>query len=208
MALILTILAVLAVLVASEIWWHHKRPHNEFSRKFIHITVGTFAAFWPYFLSWNEIMFLSLAFLIVVSASQFIGLFKAIHSVERPTWGEVCFAITVGVLAALTPEPLIFTAALLHISLSDGLAALVGIKFGRGNEYKVFGHKKSRAGSAAFFGSSLAILGGYAFLSVDAPHLLILLGLAAAATALENVAVRGIDNLAVPLLIAATLIIT
>lgn len=206
MALILTVLAVFAVLVVSEVWWHHKRPHNELSRKFVHITVGTFAAFWPYFLSWDEILFLSVAFLAVVSVSQYIGLFKAIHSVERPTWGEVCFAVAVGTMAVVTPEPLIYTAALLHMSLSDGLAALVGMKYGRRNSYKVFGHKKSVAGSAAFFASSLAILAGYALLAPASPPIAVLAALAAVTTVLENLAVRGLDNLAVPLAVAGVLL--
>lgn len=207
MTLILTVLIVFAILVLSEVWWHNKRPHNELSRKFVHITVGTFAAFWPYYLSWNEILFLSVAFLVVVSASQYIGLFKAIHSVERPTWGEACFAVSVGILAAVAGEPLVYTVALLHMSLSDGLAALVGMRYGRGNTYKVFGHTKSLAGSAAFFASSLLILGAYALLAPTAPPLLVLVGLAAVATVLENVAVRGLDNLAVPLMVAGVLYI-
>lgn len=206
MALILTILTVLCVLLISEVWWHHKRPHDEFSRKFVHISVGTFAAFWPYYLSWNEILFLSAAFLIVVTISQYLGLFKAIHAVERPTWGEVCFAISVGVLALVAREPLIYTVALLHMSLSDGLAALVGTKFGRSNSYNVWGHKKSIAGSAAFFISSLTILVAYAQVASIAPPALIIVGLAALATALENLAVRGLDNLVVTLVVAAVLL--
>ncbi|HSH18338.1 MAG TPA: hypothetical protein VK978_03065 [Candidatus Saccharimonadales bacterium] len=205
MMLILTILIVLVLLIASETWWHYKRPHNELSRKFIHMSVGSFAAFWPYFLSWNEILFLSAAFLIVVSLSQYLGIFQAIHAVERPTWGEVCFALAVGMLAVLAREPLVFTVALLIMSLSDGLAALVGTAYGKNNQYTVLGHKKSLAGSLAFFGSALVLLIGYAFVVSDPPSAAVLAGLALVATGLENIAIRGLDNLAVPLVVAGVL---
>ena len=67
MALILTVLAVFALLMGSEFWWRTHDSHDEFSRKFVHITVGSFVAFWPFYLSWGQIMFLSLAFLVVIS---------------------------------------------------------------------------------------------------------------------------------------------
>lgn len=203
--LILTILAVFTLLIISELWWRVRKPHDELSRKFIHITVGCFAAFWPYFLSWNEILFLSGAFIVVVGLSQYFGVFKAIHAVERPTWGEICFAGAVGILAIVTREPLIYTAALLHMGLADGAAALMGTAYGKTNSYKVFGHTKSVAGTLTFLFASLAILIGYGTVSQETISAIILVGLAAAAAGLENFAVRGLDNLFVPLLVASVL---
>lgn len=205
MTLVLTILTVFALLVASELWWRYRKPHDEFSRKFIHISVGTFVAFWPLFLSWNQIVLLSGAFVVVVAASQYFGIFKAIHAVERPTWGELCFALAVGILALVTQDTWIFMAAVLHMSLADGVAALVGTAYGKKNSYKVLGHTKSLAGSGAFLAVSLAVLIVYA--TVEAPALspLVVVAVALGATALENFAVRGLDNLIVPLFVASAL---
>lgn len=204
--LILTVCLVFAILVASELWWRVKKPNDELSRKFIHITVGSFAAFWPYFLTWNQILFLSLAFVVVVGASQYFGIFKAIHAVERPTWGEVCFAVAVGTLAFVTKDAAIYTAALLHMGLADGLAAIVGTsKLGNSNGYMLLGHRKSIAGSVTFFLVSLTILIGFATVSPVLLSPILLLGIAAVATAIENVGLRGVDNLLVPLWIAAAL---
>ena len=63
----LAILAIFIFLVVSEYMWRREPKHEEFARKFIHISVGTFVAFWPYFLSRYQIILLSLAFLIVVA---------------------------------------------------------------------------------------------------------------------------------------------
>jgi phytol kinase len=208
MMLILTALVVFVLLVLSELWWRLRKPHDEFSRKFIHITVGSFVAFWPQFLSWNEILLLSGAFLVVTLLSLYFGIFKAIHAVERPTWGEICFGLAVGLLAVLTKDAAIYMIAVLHMSLADGVAALFGTAYGRKNSYKVFGHTKSLAGSGAFLLVSLVLLIGYASFSAAVISPVLIVALALTATALENFAVRGLDNLFVPLLVAAVLALT
>ncbi len=72
MAVIFTVLAVFLVLLGSELWWRKHITHSEFSRKFVHITVGSFVAFWPFYLSWGQIRLLSLGFLIVVGISKYL----------------------------------------------------------------------------------------------------------------------------------------
>lgn len=204
MTLILTVIGIFAVLVASECWWRTRHPHSEFSRKFIHIVVGSQAAFWPFYLSWNVIVLLGVAFIVVVSISKYFKIFQAIHAVERPTWGEVCFALAVGLLAWIAHQPWIYAVGLLHMSLADGLAAIVGVHYGTSTRYHVFGHTKSLAGSAAFLIVSLGLLSFYSWhVHALAPDLLI--GLAIAATALENLGRQGLDNLFVPLLVGAVL---
>jgi phytol kinase len=200
--LILTIIAMFVVLVASELWWHKHQPNSELSRKFIHITIGSFAAFWPFFLSWNQILFLGVAFVGAVCVSRYLDVFKAIHSVERPTWGEVYFAIAVGLLALLTHDRYIYMAALLTMSLADGLAAVIGVRYGKDNSYKIFRHIKSVIGSLTFFVITASILVGYAVVSHAALRPLDIFALSLMATAVENIAVFGLDNLLVPLLIA------
>lgn len=106
MTLILTVVAVFVILLGSEFWWRRHVTHSEFSRKFVHITVGSFVAFWPFYLSWNQIRLLSLSFLIVVSISKYFHLFKLIHSVQRPTIGELYFALTAGAITYVTHDKL------------------------------------------------------------------------------------------------------
>ncbi|MDL2363518.1 MAG: hypothetical protein QFB86_04025 [Patescibacteria group bacterium] len=208
MNLIASVALIFLILVGSELWWRKQSIRGEFSRKFVHITVGSFVAFWPYFLTANQIKLLSVAFLIVVIISKYLNLFQAIHSVQRPTLGEVWFAAVVGLLAFTAPHhPHIYTAALLEMSLADGLAAVIGTRYGNNNKYIVFGHAKSIIGSATFFVVSCAILTGYCVLTANPFALLAVLPLALVVTILENVAVNGLDNLFVPLATAGMLLL-
>jgi phytol kinase len=198
--LAVTVIVILCILLLNE-WWWHGRTHGEISRKFVHITVGTFVAFWPLFLTWKQIELLSLVFALVVLVSQKLNIFRAIHSVQRPTWGEIYFAISVGAVAFLTHNPAIYAVALLHMSLADGFAAIVGVKYGARRAYHVLGATKSVAGSLTFLVVSLAILGAYCA-HTGTNFLPYMPLLAVSATILENIAVRGLDNLIIPALVA------
>lgn len=213
MNIVLAVLVVFALLLFNEGWSRRQRPHSlrhlhgEFSRKFAHITIGSFVAFWPYFLSSNDIKLLSAAFLVTVAFSKYFNIFQAIHSVQRPTWGEFWFALVVGILAFIVPQhPHIYTVAILEMGLADGLAAVVGTHYGNRRRYSVFGSPKSVIGTLTFFVVSCAILAGYAFVSTGVPSMSALLLVAISATILENISVYGLDNLVVPLFTAAALL--
>ncbi|HSX42674.1 MAG TPA: hypothetical protein VLF59_01160 [Candidatus Saccharimonadales bacterium] len=205
MALILSLLAICAVLLASEFGWRKHWLNNEFGRKFVHITVGSFVAFWPFFLSWNQIRLVSLAFLVVVFISDRFKLFHAMHSVQRPTYGEAFFAITVGLLTFLTHTKAVYAAALLQMSLADGFAAVVGTRLGRENKYHLLGHTKSVAGTTTFIAVSLAVFIGYSIWSVAGLGVPIIVFGALAAAILENIAPFGLDNITVPVFVALLL---
>lgn len=205
MRVILTILVVFVVLVLNELMWRKRKAHGEFSRKFVHVTVGSFVAFWPFFLSWRQIELLSLAFVAGVLVSQALNIFNAIRSVQRPTWGELCFALSVGIVAFATHDKWVYMASILIMGLADGLAAVVGVRFGRSNSYTIMGHSKSMAGTLTFFVSSLLILVVFGHFSHSALNLPGMLGISAIASMLENASVQGVDNLLVPLVIALLL---
>lgn len=203
--MVLTVFAVFVILLVCEFWWQKKQADDEFSRKTVHITIGSFVAFWPFFLTWHQIEFLSLAFLAVISISKYLHLFEAIHSVQRPTLGELFFAAAVGAVALITDDKWVYTAALLQMSLADGLAAVVGTRFGGRHKYLVFGYPKSLLGTTTFFVVSMAIL---ITLNHRLPESLgpgLILGTSLLATLIENIGVKGADNLLVPLVVALIL---
>jgi phytol kinase len=200
MDMILTVLAVAVVLLVSEFGWRKQILSDEVGRKFVHIIVGSFVAFWPYYLDWGQIRTLSVAFLAVVIVSNYLRLFHAIHSVQRPTYGEACFALTVGLLTTIVHSKSAYAVALLEMSLADGLAAIVGTRYGGRNGYHILGHKKSVIGTATFMVVSMILLVGYAThaTSISVGLMLAITGVAAA---LENLAPLGLDNLVVPLFV-------
>jgi phytol kinase len=203
--LLASVVAVFIVLMLGEIGWRKKWLRGEFGRKFVHIIVGSFVAFWPFFMTWTEIRLLSIAFLIVVVISSKLKIFRAIHTVQRPTYGEIFFALVVGALTLVTHSKGVYAASLLQMSLADGLAAVVGTRLGRGNTYHVFSHAKSIAGTLTFIIVSFALLVGYSIFSVHSLPILWAVFGSLGAAALENVAPLGLDNLLVPLFIGLLL---
>lgn len=205
MNFLITVAVVFLVLLANEVWWRRKNTHDEFSRKFVHIVVGSFVAFWPFYLTWAQIVVLSIAFLVVVGVSKYFKVFQAIHSVQRPTWGELFFALSVGAIAMITHNKWIYTASLLQMALADGLAAIVGVQFGGSTSYRILSHTKSLVGTLTFFLVSLLVLmevtrSGH----LQIPFLYLLLS-SAIACILENLAALGLDNLLVPVSVALLL---
>lgn len=199
------IVVVLILLVVSEIYWRKNIVHDEISRKFVHITVGSFVATWPFFLGWGQIQLLSIAFLVTVALSKYLNLFQAIHSVQRPTGGELFFAAAVGLTTVVTQNKYIFAAAILHMSLADGLAAIIGTKYGKKNIYRIFRQRKSLIGTATFIVTSVIITGVYGLIATVTLSPLIIIAIAYVSATIENVGLYGSDNLLVPLFVASVL---
>jgi len=205
LATFLVLVATFCILVFAEWLSRAKQIHAELTRKLVHVAVGTFVAFWPFFMSWRSIQLLSLMFFIVVSLSVKFDIFRSIHAVKRNMTGELLFAIVIGLLALISTNEWIFAAAMLHLSLADGLAAVVGLGWGDTNTYKVWGRTKSIAGSSAFLIASFCILALYGLFADSTTSFFTLLWLPIVATAAENIAAQGTDNLVMPLLIAVVL---
>jgi phytol kinase len=205
MSLILTVIAVFAVLCLSELGWRKHWFANEFGRKFVHIVVGSFVAVWPFYLSWSEIRLLSVAFLVVVFISTRLKIFNAIHSVQRPTFGELCFAAVVGLLTYVTESKAVYAAAILQMSLADGMAAVIGTRYGRDNKYHLLGHIKSVAGTGTFIVISVLIFIGFNIWGPGDLGWPVITALAVGAAFLENVSPLGLDNLIVPLFVGIVL---
>lgn len=196
---------VFCLLVVGELLAKRNKKYPELNRKFVHIAVGSFVAFWPLILTWEQIIGLSIAFVCVVTISKRLHIFRSIHGVKRATMGEVYFALIVGLLAMVTQDGWIYMTALLHMSLADGLAAVIGTRYGKGNNYKILGSTKSLVGTLTFFVVSLAILAVYVSEPAHTVALLPLAGVALAATMLENVGIGGLDNISVPIVVAVAL---
>lgn len=205
LALAAALAGVFLLVVIGEYLQRVKRYHPEVTRKFIHITVASYAASWPFFMSWRNITLMSLLMFIGIVVSRHLTYFKAIHTVKRHTWGELFYAMSIGLAAVLSQQPWVFAAAMLHLGLADGLAALVGTLFGRKHRYKVFGHWKSRAGTLTFYFVSLTIMFVTILVAQPADGWLALLWLPPLVTLAENLGVAGVDNLLVPMMIVVLL---
>ncbi len=201
----LSVILVLVILLLAEYGSRAKGIHSELTRKFIHMTVGTFVAFWPFFLSWREIQLLSLAFFVVVLVSLKLNIFRSIHAVRRGGFGEILFAVVIGFLAVISTDEWVFMMAMLFLSLGDGLAAVVGTLKGDTHQYKVLGSTRSLAGTFTFLVVAVTLSAIYVAFGPGEAGLALLVGLPLIATLTENIAIHGTDNLFMPIVVAITL---
>lgn len=202
-SILLAVFPVFGLLIFTEFLWRSNKLRGESARKLVHIIVGSYVAFWPFFISFEAIQIVSVLFLFFIFLSLKFSIFKAIHGVARQTWGEVLFAVSIGLIAVLTNHPWVFAACILHMSVADGFAALAGKQWGKGNRYYIGGHQKSVVGGAVFWLCSLLITGvvlvNLPYLQADASVYLLIIPLAT--TLIENIGIGGTDNVFVPLLV-------
>lgn len=200
------------ILLCAELIWHGARPkQSEQTRKLVHIMVGVYIAFWPKFLELYQIQILSLLLVIIVYFSKKLGLFRSIHNVRRSTYGELLFPLGVFVAATFADSGWIYFAAILHLSLADGLAALIGVRYLKRFRYTIVGNTKTLIGTAVFYATSIGILAGSmmgdpAVYGQSAWY--VLLALPVVATFIENISPKGTDNILVPLVVVVVLNMT
>lgn len=202
---------VAAILIASEFLWRTSIfTKAETPRKLVHILTGVYIAFWPLLMSFRWIQALSVLLFIGVFASRKMHLVRSIHSVYRPTYGELLFPVGVLVAAAFAQTGWTYMAAVLHLSVADGVAALIGVHYMHLKKYRyhVFGQPKTTIGTGAFFVTSLFIIA--ATILIDPATygdnaIWIILLLPIGTTFIENIAIYGADNLFVPVAVIAIL---
>ncbi|MEH2264876.1 diacylglycerol/polyprenol kinase family protein [Nostoc sp.] len=132
-----------------------------------------------------------------------LPILPGINSVGRQSLGTFFYSVSFGILVAwfwYLQQPQYAALGILVMTWGDGLAALIGQRFGT-HKYKVFGTQKSWEGSltmmlVSYFISSLILVGtqGNSW-QIWAISLMV----AFIATTLEAVSFLGIDNLTVPL---------
>ncbi len=186
----------IVVLLAEFLWWK-KILRGEYARKLIHILLSLSIAFLPIYLSWDEMFILAGIGMLALVFLRVTKIFSGMYDIERKSWGEFLGPLAIAAVALTEPSKLLFAAVVLHIGLADGLAAIIGTRYGRRNRYKVFGYFKSVAGTATFFVASLLITAGLIIVGDMGPWLSmipLLLLLPAITTLAENIGIYGVDN--------------
>lgn len=201
LAVIACLAGIAAILVAAEILWRQKILRGEYQRKFVHIGVGTFVAFWPWLISFKAIQLLGLLMLVTIIFVQQRKLFHFTREPVRISYGFVFFALAILTVSLLTNNKVIFAIAILNMALADGLAAVAGHMYGRRWKYLILTHTKTVVGSMTFWFVSLCILGtGLLFSANLMPNYLpLLIFLPPALMIIENIPGLGSDNVFVPL---------
>ncbi|MGG6294418.1 diacylglycerol/polyprenol kinase family protein [Leptolyngbya sp. AN02str] len=179
------------------------KAEPEVVRKIVHIGIGNviLLAWWLQLPTWMGVA-ASLLFSVVTYLSYSFPILPGVNSVGRKSLGTffyaLSFACLIGIFWPLAPQFALL--GILIMAWGDGLAALIGQRFGR-HPYQIWGDRKSLEGSATMLLVSFAI----SVLTLPTlpggllQPLLIAAIVAIAATLLESFSKYGVDNLSVPL---------
>lgn len=173
---------------------------KELSRKLIHIFSAIIIAILPIWLNYFEIGIVATMFVPVLWLSKKYNIFKAIHTGERSTLGEVYYPLAILIICIVQPTYLAFLYVVLVLGISDGLAAIVGKHFGK-KHFSILGSHKSYLGST-FFGLSATIIGLallYFFGSLSLISIFLMIAISLLLTLIEASASNGLDNLLIPI---------
>lgn len=171
------------------------------TRKVVHIGGGLVAVSFPVFIDLKTVVIFGLGFYTILMISKKNEILNSVHKIDEDGIGALLFAPSIA-LTALIFWPIniiIFQGAILVLALSDGIAGLIGRKYGS-NKYKITG-TKSIEGSLAFFLITLAILFGvlYLFGSLSPNKILPVIGYSFLLALVEAIFSKGWDNLFIPI---------
>jgi dolichol kinase len=198
---------VTALILFTEKVFSKKYPVQ--SRKFLHIMTGNIAFILPLFQTREIMAFLAagpfILFTFLMSPYSPIKSMRGKTSEAGHGLGLVYYAITWTVLAyVFFDHREIIAMGILAMSYGDGLASVIGIKYGK-RKYTVFKDTKSYVGSIAMFLCTFLLL-VIAIVFYEEPLTIrvvaYLLCMAGVATVVEGITPLGLDNLSVPFVVA------
>lgn len=204
-----TLFLISCGLGAMLVWLAHilrirKLVRNEAARKLVHFAHALTIIGWPIFAGYWLVIVGEIFFVGAVLAAQEYKIFHELRHIDRKTWGEFFFPAGIICLALLTPPIWIFVIAVLLLGLADGAAAIIGTRY-KSQQYKVFGQRKSVAGSLTFFAVAVLVV---LVTLVAIPNnvsierfLLAVIGVPLLTTIAENASPYGSDNLTIPIIV-------
>ena len=204
LAIVFELTAFLLLFAALEVWSRKTSVRPETTRKLLHVGSGILTLAFPFvFVDLWPVALLSGGAALVLAAARlcFVRFSGVVGRVERASWGEFYFPLSVVILfwLSLGEHALLFVIPVLVLTLADTAGAVVGTRFGM---TRYCGAGKSVEGSLAFavvaFVSVCAPL--MAWSRIGAPEALMTAAtLALLLALLEGAAQRGLDNLLIPI---------
>ncbi len=175
----------------------------ELTRKIVHIGSGNVILLaWWLDISTSVIVAAAVIAATIALISYFIPILPSINSVGRNSLGTLFYAISIGVLAALfwQDQPQYTAIGILVMAWGDGMAAIIGQRFGK-HTYHIFDITKSWEGSFAMAVATFLVTNTI-LLVIEGNHWQVWLTsliVALTATTLEAFSKLGIDNFTVPI---------
>jgi phytol kinase len=207
-AIAVLLLCALAMLLLLRLYRKRMDAEAEWVRKLAHIGTGFMSICLPWIFSSRVPVFVvcggSIVLLLAIRYLPAVNkrLSGVLDGVNRESWGEICFPISVALLYQFAQgSKLLYVVPLVVLTLADTVAALTGTEYGK-HGYAATGATKSMEGSIAFFTAAFFSVNLALVVFSDASKietLLISLDIAIIVMLLEAIAWRGLDNIFIPL---------
>ena len=203
--IIVSIAFIAVIMLAGRLF---EKAGKEASRKFIHIMLSNWWIIAMVFFESPWVAAIMPAIFVVINyASYKMNIIKVMErdddDANKDSLGTVYYALSLLILAIITfgpiKNPLIGLCGIAVMGYGDGLAAVIGQSV-KSPEYKVFGNKKTVAGSLTMFFVTLLIIAGFLQYSMAEYVAIKSILIAALMTIVEAVSIKGTDNITVPLL--------
>lgn len=195
------------------------RLPGKVSRKVLHAMIGNLPLIMPFFTASIYPFLVASPFILVTllaTPSSPIKLGEKMKGLSSLTeeghhWGLVLYAISYSALALLFGvKPYIVAAGIFPMAYGDSLAAVFGEYYGK-HKYRVFETKSIEGSLGMFLGSFVSLTLAFLYFGLLYPFtfnpLVPAFAIACLATVVEGVSPKGLDNVAVPLVGAATFLI-
>ena len=211
------LVALILLLIFTEMIYRRLRVKGEITRKFAHFTGTLSTIIFPYIFEdhWY-VLFLAVIFFLILYFSRNGLQLKSIHDIERISIGSYLLPVSIYLtffIAFKLGENLFFILPILILAICDPVAGILGLEVHQYNhKIKLLGRefKKTWLGSGSFFVSSfiISIIAIYFNRMVfDVKTFWLALGIAVIATLAELISWRGSDNLFIPMSVLLMLVI-
>jgi len=172
------------------------------TRKVVHIGGGVVSFFLPWLVNFETVIIIGIVFSLFLIWSQKRRILNSVHGTKKDSFGAALFPLGLLFCAIIfwNINPVIFQGSVLLVGLSDGIAGLIGEKFGK-RKYCLIS-PKTLEGSLSFFVISFFILFIIIFIQtgfVELSKISFLLLSALLLTFIEGLFGRGWDNFFVPI---------
>jgi phytol kinase len=216
----LTVMGVCYVYIVALILVSPRLPlPKKVSRKVLHSMIGNLPLIMPFFTSSIYPFLVASPFIIVtLLATPFSPMklgekMKGLSDLteEGHSMGLVLYAVSYTALAYLFGvKPYIVAAGIFPMAYGDSLAAIFGEYYGR-HKYKVFERKSIEGSIGMFLGSFVSLALAFLYFGFFYPFtfnpLVPAAAIAGLVTIIEGVSPKGLDNVAVPVVGAATFLL-
>jgi len=214
---IVIMIAILCVLVFTEMIYRRFGFKGEVTRKFAHFTATIATTTFPYlFNSHWYVLVLAIFFFFILFLSRHGSQLNSIHDIERKSVGGYMLPLAVYItflIAERYNNKLMFVLPMLVLGICDPMAGILGMNFKKNNKkIRIFGHElqKTWLGSVSFLVSAfiISVIALYLYkTNFDLKTFWLAIGIASVGTVVEMLSWRGTDNLFIPISVALMLIL-